>query len=134
MGGSSNVAAFIQDNPLEAGARSVAATVTMGGSELAIGAGKKTFSDPAKKAAADAQALKEQQQGQFNQLQTEAKNRSETAESSAQAAALRTAARNRMLSQGGSASGYGTTIMTSPLGITGQAPASSGGGKTLLGT
>lgn len=85
-----------------------------------------------------AQAAADKATNEQNALMADAKKRSATAESSAQQAAQRDAARNRQLAAntgvgGAAGGGFGSTILSSPLGSVGQPPPVAGG-KTLLGS
>lgn len=85
-------------------------------------------------AKAAAEAAREQTQAMtdaMNRQAQDAKERAMHQESSATAAAARDAARQRQLA-GGTGQGFGSTILTSPLGVVGNGQ--SGGGKTILGS
>ena len=78
-----------------------------------------------------AKKLAGQQQENQNRLENEAKSRIAGQESEANAINVRDQARRRQAGLAAGAQGRQDTILTGPLGVTGEAP---GGKKTLLGT
>lgn len=99
---------------------------------VAIAAGGTAYQiSESKKQQKEAKKEMERQRARQNELDDEAKRRLENEESEERGIATRNAARNRQRALAAGAQGRRDTILTSPLGVQGEAAPTAG--KTLLG-